>query len=1486
MSRIFYNFKTNRYNSLVIAKKNGLYTNPKQFQLPEGYGLDMFRRSVLPIKVLREQILSGRIPVDRFYLPNYIVLPKSKQLVARNPITLKQRHTQRRQIKKEADVVDYFSTVKLYKEIAVQDVRYFGPRAFKGDEDSAYGLVKEMKTKTTSSGVQAFDNTKTYKRTKEEDTEFNNLVILLEEDEAFLNFTKSEGFTYVDCIEIVHVSRRSRNTKPADPLAVLLHAANYNEFIYNPNIKNEVNTAAKKFSELYLEGDSIATKKEEEVAANSCYVNLIYAAYHKQFDALKPDGTRKHKELTKESLFTTLGLDTNRTQNVGLSIHNSVEFFKKHKIGLKVYDIFNTNIFTFTPEKPNKNISPDFLRVLVHNNHVYRINQNIKALEQHKKLEAAEEDEHKEYLDNNLYVSTDFNIIEDKEVETKSIMINELDDALPQIKANTDDEMNQVFLVNGKLEKVLFEMLKSKFNPSITFNSGKLDSITIAKNIKIRDCSIWSTDDTQNYQITNQTLYDNYYKAYMATYHAIICPSHKSEYNPRSKAIDDALPLGPLSGYFEQDVVRNVDEIVFITMKHVIIDIPALYNNTPITWCKWNKRNPIRAFYTTDVNETYPYLVEGSVNPFFTECTTKRYYVNESTGSDSNCGSHTEPYQTIERARAECVRLVDNIVATPSVIESMLNSISVSESTEQEITTTAAIPLHHKNTLCAVDMRKAYTSCLMDITNVPVFGHFDMYQKYDGHAIEDETMYVVECDKNVILFPTIISRSYGVKLKCAIKNKIAFTILQFKRPSQLVAAKFSKNINDLYATTIDTDDKNDKELKKKIVNTILGMTEKKSNSKSVSKLFSTYSMALHYQLKYGGVIYPLQDNEEITEVVQNEVGPIHSDLDFGIDDIECYGTRTVSNTTTNKLHRAYVLHIQAKAELTNGFLPIKELIYEIQKVKLFNLHKRCVRKNLSIVGVKTDCILVDETEEKLLSLFNTKDKIGGVKIETNKKCNDTKIQLTKGIDMAALMVLAAPIVVNNISIVDEWDTNEINAVFEKNAITLVKGEYPGVGKTYCVQQYKNDILFISPYNKLCQNLRKDGFESITLIKLLGRQALGDKLGIPMKGKNGGPFDVSNHTVICFDEVMLYGPCELRQIQNYMSKHTNIKFIATGDSDQLKPINASYNNIVGMQRHMNKCRDMVFPTQFSLNISKRLKNQEDRDKMAQLKADVFNPSISVSDICTTHNIRQVSDIKATTTKRNIAYFNYYAPIVNNIVHKLYATEDENNIIVRDNAYYKGLEVVCTTHMTAKGGVRLYVNYTYAIHTISAKYFTVIEPVDNEVIAHSFKISEIAKYFRLPYADTCHSIQGCTITEPMTIFNANIDSHVDRDFFWTALTRATDFNNVSVYIHGDAEKERLSVSRLKRYFNDKVKGYIIQDDNKSRKYDASEYITGDWIHEQYTKCHECLTCHAVYDIDFNEDYNMTSNITVDRINNDLAHTIDNCQLMCLHCNVSKK
>jgi len=41
----------------------------------------------------------------------------------------------------------------------------------------------------------------------------------------------------------------------------------------------------------------------------------------------------------------------------------------------------------------------------------------------------------------------------------------------------------------------------------------------------------------------------------------------------------------------------------------------------------------------------------------------------------------------------------------------------------------------------AIDTVKAYTYCFQQIDHVGVFGYFDIVKKYDGHIIEDLTMY-------------------------------------------------------------------------------------------------------------------------------------------------------------------------------------------------------------------------------------------------------------------------------------------------------------------------------------------------------------------------------------------------------------------------------------------------------------------------------------------------------------------------------------------------------------------------------------------------------------------------------------------------------------------------------------------------------------------------------------------------------------------------
>jgi hypothetical protein len=316
--------------------------------------------------------------------------------------------------------------------------------------------------------------------------------------------------------------------------------------------------------------------------------------------------------------------------------------------------------------------------------------------------------------------------------------------------------------------------------------------------------------------------------------------------------------------------------------------------------------------------------------------------------------------------------------------------------------------------------------------------------------------------------------------------------------------------------------------------------------------------------------------------------------------------------------------------------------------------------------------------------------------------------------------------------------------------------------------------------------------------------------------------------------------------------------------------------------MNDCRDMVFPTQINLNISKRLKSEEDRNRLVQLKEDIFN-DMDIKTICSKHNIKTIKDINEVNTLNNIAYFNYYADDVNKIVHKKYGKNTSKAVEINGIKYYPGLEIVCKTHYKSKS-TRLFVNYVYIIKTITKNSFTICEPVEDIDIERNFPISTLTKHFRLAYANTCHSVQGMSIDKKLTIFSSNIKSHVDRHYFWTALTRATDFNNVQVFIHNDSELNKLRNSRLNRYFTEKIQGYKNQDTKKHREI-TNQYIDTKWLWAQYRANDYCSHCYRDFEFDFDEDHNMTSNLSVDREDNSKPHDKSNCVLSCVHCNVSK-
>ena len=153
------------------------------------------------------------------------------------------------------------------------------------------------------------------------------------------------------------------------------------------------------------------------------------------------------------------------------------------------------------------------------------------------------------------------------------------------------------------------------------------------------------------------------------------------------------------------------------------------------------------------------------------------------------------------------------------------------------------------------------------------------------------------------------------------------------------------------------------------------------------------------------------------------------------------------------------------------------------------------------------------------------------------------------------------------------------------------------------------------------------------------------------------------------------------------------------------------------------------------------------------------------------------MKDIDTNNNICLFNFRCDQVNKFVSK--------NIVKRDG-FYEGMEAVCKSHLKTKN-IRLFVNYHYTIKSIK-KNEIIHEQLDDKDISLTYKVFN--EHFKMPYANTCDSVQGLSIDNKITIFDCNTP-YVDRYFIWTALTRSTDLNNVQIYEH--SEEEVMSLKR---------------------------------------------------------------------------------------------
>lgn len=163
-----------------------------------------------------------------------------------------------------------------------------------------------------------------------------------------------------------------------------------------------------------------------------------------------------------------------------------------------------------------------------------------------------------------------------------------------------------------------------------------------------------------------------------------------------------------------------------------------------------------------------------------------------------------------------------------------------------------------------------------------------------------------------------------------------------------------------------------------------------------------------------------------------------------------------------------------------------------------------------------------------------------------------------------------------------------------------------------------------------------------------------------------PFDYSSYDVICFDEIYCHGLSVLNKIREFTLNNPDKIIIATGDARQMKPI-VDITNTQKHEDYANQCLSVIFKYTIDLKICKRLKSEEDKQKLSDIYIDIFVNKLSIIKIINKY-FKYTDDI--TASNHNIAYLNNICKEVSKRIR-----EFQN----KKNEYEIGEEVICREYI---------------------------------------------------------------------------------------------------------------------------------------------------------------------------------------------------------------
>ena len=232
--------------------------------------------------------------------------------------------------------------------------------------------------------------------------------------------------------------------------------------------------------------------------------------------------------------------------------------------------------------------------------------------------------------------------------------------------------------------------------------------------------------------------------------------------------------------------------------------------------------------------------------------------------------------------------------------------------------------------------------------------------------------------------------------------------------------------------------------------------------------------------------------------------------------------------------------------------------------------------------------------------------------------------------------------INKLDIKDEYDRAAICQILEEHKQVMIKANTPGCGKSYICEgmvELGHKVIFICPTNKLVQKYEaaNDNITSITVNNFFGIK-IGD-----MKMKS---FDSSEFNVFVFDEIYCNDIHVLNRIKMFIDNNKDKIIIATGDSEQLKPVNEITNQDIDYDEYMDSIMSQLFKNEIILKINKRFKNQEDMDRLEEIKK-MLKDGCNINNVILKH-FKYTDNINE--SENNIAYKNETCKNVSSAIRK--------------------------------------------------------------------------------------------------------------------------------------------------------------------------------------------------------------------------------------------